>query len=103
MKFHARNKDCFIFVSEFLKHVLEYIFYNFAINFSYLHPVLQLKFFLASQLSERNLYRGRDQLMWVLLQYISGSIQKSPVSRRHRSLRLVILIFNLLSLILIFS
>eukprot|EP00795_Rhopilema_esculentum_P007477 gene7477-13251_t len=35
---------------------------------------------LHEKLSERSLYMGRDQLMWVLLQFISGSIQKSPSS-----------------------
>lgn len=33
------------------------------------------------QLKGRNLNKGRDHLMWVLLQFISGSIQKNPVSQ----------------------
>jgi hypothetical protein len=33
-----------------------------------------------SQLAGRDLRRGRDHLMWVLLQFISGSIQRNPVS-----------------------
>ena len=35
---------------------------------------------LADQLEERNLTAGRDKLMWVLLQFISGSIQKNPTA-----------------------
>ena len=35
---------------------------------------------LADQLQERNLTAGRDKLMWVLLQFISGSIQKNPTA-----------------------
>lgn len=31
------------------------------------------------QLSKKELRKGRDQLMWILLQFISGSIQKNPV------------------------
>ena len=34
------------------------------------------------QLSGRNLRKGRNHLMWVLLQFISGSIQKNPVSNK---------------------
>eukprot|EP00794_Sanderia_malayensis_P004577 gene4577-5179_t len=51
------------------------------------HLSSQLIFFVLFQfasfphmLSERNLFMGRDQLMWVLLQFISGSIQKFPLS-----------------------
>lgn len=29
----------------------------------------------------RELRKGRDHLMWVLLQFISGSIQRNPVSK----------------------
>lgn len=32
------------------------------------------------QLAGRDLRKGRDHLMWVLLQFISGSIQRNPVS-----------------------
>ncbi|GAB6022180.1 Mediator of RNA polymerase II transcription subunit 23 [Chamberlinius hualienensis] len=35
---------------------------------------------LQQRLMEKNLRKGRDHLMWVLLQFISGSIQKNPVS-----------------------
>ena len=35
---------------------------------------------LADQLERRNLTAGRDKLMWVLLQFISGSIQKNPTA-----------------------
>lgn len=34
---------------------------------------------LTDLLAARNLRKGRDHLMWVLLQYISGSIQKTPL------------------------
>jgi len=37
---------------------------------------------LYTKLSGRNLKKGRDHLMWVLLQFISGSVQKNPVSRQ---------------------
>lgn len=35
---------------------------------------------LHARLQGRDLRRGRDQLMWVLLQFISGSIQRNPLS-----------------------
>jgi mediator of RNA polymerase II transcription subunit 23 len=35
---------------------------------------------LHDKLAVRDLRKGRDHLMWVLLQFISGSIQKNPVS-----------------------
>jgi hypothetical protein len=41
---------------------------------------LELVCFCCSQLAGRDLRRGRDHLMWVLLQFISGSIQRNPVS-----------------------
>ncbi|ELT94621.1 hypothetical protein CAPTEDRAFT_178592 [Capitella teleta] len=34
---------------------------------------------LYSKLSKRELRKGRDHLMWILLQFISGSIQKNPL------------------------
>lgn len=39
-----------------------------------------------SQLAGRDLRRGRDHLMWVLLQFISGSIQRNPVSQFNPSM-----------------
>jgi len=36
------------------------------------------------QLAEIKLFKGRDFLMWILLQFISGSIQKNPVSPAFR-------------------
>jgi len=36
--------------------------------------------FCHSQLAGCDLRRGRDHLMWVLLQFISGSIQRNPAS-----------------------
>lgn len=38
---------------------------------------------LHAKLSGRDLRKGRDHLMWVLLQFISGSIQRNPVSIIH--------------------
>nr|CAD7449452.1 unnamed protein product [Timema bartmani] len=35
---------------------------------------------LHEKLAGRDLRRGRDHMMWVLLQFISGSIQRNPVS-----------------------
>nr|CAI5826621.1 unnamed protein product [Callosobruchus analis] len=35
---------------------------------------------LHARLQGKDLRRGRDQLMWVLLQFISGSIQRNPLS-----------------------
>lgn len=35
---------------------------------------------LHDKLAARNLRKGRDHLMWVLLQFISGSIQKNPLT-----------------------
>ncbi|CAG7676272.1 unnamed protein product, partial [Allacma fusca] len=32
------------------------------------------------KLSEVKIFKGRDFLMWILLQFISGSIQKNPLS-----------------------
>ncbi|EFA00475.1 mediator of RNA polymerase II transcription subunit 23 [Tribolium castaneum] len=48
---------------------------------------------LHSRLQGRDLRRGRDQLMWVLLQFISGSIQKNPLSNFLPVLRLYELLF----------
>ena len=35
---------------------------------------------LAEQIEKKQLRAGRDKLMWVLLQFISGSIQKNPTA-----------------------
>jgi len=50
-----------------------FILFQFA---SFQHMVLSLH----AKLSEKNLQKGRNHLMWVLLQFISGSIQKRPLS-----------------------
>ena len=55
----------------------QYCWDNFSWNCNRLNLKLSI---LHQQLSGRNLKRGRDHLMWVLLQFISGSIQKNPVS-----------------------
>lgn len=43
---------------------------------NYLKEFLNLIF----QLAVRELRKGRDYLMWALLQFISGSIQRNPLS-----------------------
>ncbi|CAH1171324.1 unnamed protein product [Phaedon cochleariae] len=48
---------------------------------------------LHSRLQGRELRRGRDQLMWVLLQFISGSIQRNPLSNFLPVLRLYELLY----------
>ncbi|CAH0547626.1 unnamed protein product [Brassicogethes aeneus] len=48
---------------------------------------------LHSRLQGRDLRRGRDQLMWVLLQFISGSIQRNPLSNFLPVLNLYELLF----------
>lgn len=48
---------------------------------------------LHNKLSGRDLRRGRDQLMWILLQFISGSIQRNPLSNFLPVLRLYELLF----------
>ncbi|XP_068748521.1 mediator of RNA polymerase II transcription subunit 23-like [Montipora capricornis] len=54
-------------------HLIFFVLFQFA---SFPHMVLSLY----SKLNGRNLKKGRDHLMWVLLQFISGSIQKNPLS-----------------------
>lgn len=53
--------------------LIYFVLFQFA---SFPHMVIALQEKLALQ----NLCRGRDHLMWVLLQFISGSIQKNPLS-----------------------
>ncbi|XP_065161273.1 mediator of RNA polymerase II transcription subunit 23 [Atheta coriaria] len=48
---------------------------------------------LHDRLQGRDLKKGRDQLMWVLLQFISGSIQRNPLSNFLPVLRLYQLLF----------
>lgn len=48
---------------------------------------------LHNRLQGRELKRGRDQLMWVLLQFISGSIQRNPLSNFLPVLKLYELLF----------
>lgn len=43
---------------------------------NFMHIIISLH----EKLSKRDLRKGRDQLMWILLQFISGSIQKNPLS-----------------------
>jgi mediator of RNA polymerase II transcription subunit 23 len=63
-------------VSHWLWHhlcsqIIYFVLFQFA-SFSHLVTLLHEK------LAERKLLKGRDQIMWVLLQFISGSIQKNP-------------------------
>lgn len=53
--------------------VIYFVLFQFA---SFPHMVMSLY----DKLKGRNLNKGRDHLMWVLLQFISGSIQKNPLS-----------------------
>ncbi|KAG1666788.1 Mediator of RNA polymerase II transcription subunit 23 [Nymphon striatum] len=48
---------------------------------------------LHSKLSSKNLRKGRDHLMWVLLQFISGSIQNNPLNDFLPVLKLFDLLF----------
>ncbi|KAL3284506.1 hypothetical protein HHI36_018665 [Cryptolaemus montrouzieri] len=48
---------------------------------------------LHSRLQGRDLKKGRDQLMWLLLQFISGSIQRNPLSSVLPVLKLYDLLF----------
>ncbi|XP_075165990.1 mediator complex subunit 23 [Haematobia irritans] len=43
---------------------------------SFMHIIIALY----DKLSKKELRKGRDQLMWILLQFISGSIQKNPIT-----------------------
>ncbi|XP_077861463.1 mediator of RNA polymerase II transcription subunit 23-like, partial [Saccoglossus kowalevskii] len=53
--------------------LIYFVLFQFA---SFPHMVLSLH----QKLRSRDLTKGRDHLMWVLLQFISGSIQKNPLS-----------------------
>ncbi|XP_076272073.1 mediator complex subunit 23 isoform X2 [Rhynchophorus ferrugineus] len=48
---------------------------------------------LHTRLQGRDLRKGRDQLMWVLLQFISGSIQRNPLANFMPVLKLYELLF----------
>jgi len=78
-------------VSHWLWHhlssqIIYFVLFQFA-SFSHLVSLLHEK------LAERKLRKGRDQLMWVLLQYISGSIQKNPLVEFLPLLRLYDLLY----------
>lgn len=78
-------------VSHWLWHhlssqIIYFVLFQFA-SFSHLVTLLHEK------LAERKLRKGRDQLMWVLLQYISGSIQKNPLAEFLPLLRLYDLLY----------
>ena len=78
-------------VSHWLWHhlssqIIYFVLFQFA-SFSHLVSLLHEK------LAERKLRKGRDQLMWVLLQYISGSIQKNSLVEFLPLLRLYDLLY----------
>uniref|UniRef100_A0A1I8MQB3 Mediator of RNA polymerase II transcription subunit 23 n=1 Tax=Musca domestica TaxID=7370 RepID=A0A1I8MQB3_MUSDO len=52
--------------------LIYFVLFQFA---SFTHIVLAL----CDKLSKKELRKGRDNLMWILLQFISGSIQKNPI------------------------
>lgn len=49
---------------------------------------------LYRKLSAKNVKNGRDHLMWVLLQFISGSIQKNPLSDFLPIIKLINLLYS---------
>ncbi|TMW42755.1 hypothetical protein DOY81_012160, partial [Sarcophaga bullata] len=58
-------------------HLSSQLIYFVLFHFvSFTHIVLALY----DKLSKKELRKGRDQLMWILLQFISGSIQKNPIA-----------------------
>ncbi|KXJ29451.1 Mediator of RNA polymerase II transcription subunit 23 [Exaiptasia diaphana] len=67
-------------------HLIFFVLFQFA---SFPHMVTQLY----DKLSGRTLKKGRNHLMWVLLQFISGSIQKNPLSDFKPVLRLFELLY----------
>lgn len=78
-------------VSHWLWHhlssqIIYFVLFQFA-SFSHLVTLLHEK------LAEKKYRKGRDQLMWVLLQYISGSIQKNPLAEFLPLLRLYDLLY----------
>lgn len=66
--------------------LIYFVLFQFA---SFPHMVVSLY----DKLKGRNLNKGRDHLMWVLLQFISGSIQKNPLSDFLPVLRLYDLLY----------
>ncbi len=71
-------------------HLSSQIIYFVLFQFASFPALVSL---LHERLAERKLRRGRDQLMWVLLQYISGSIQKNPLFEFLPLLRLYDLLY----------
>ena len=53
-------------------HLIYFVLFQFA---SFPHMVLRLH----EKLSHKNLRKSREHLMWILLQFLSGSIQKNPL------------------------
>lgn len=71
-------------------HLSSQLIYFFLFQFASLSNIV---YALHSRLQGRNLLKGRDQLMWVFLQFISGSIQRNPLSNFLPVLRLYDLLF----------
>ena len=53
-------------------HLIYFVLFQFA---SFPHMVLRLH----DRLTQKNLRKSREHLMWILLQFLSGSIQKNPL------------------------
>lgn len=70
----ASNDECLsqLLWQHLSSQVIYFVLFQFA---SFPHMVVSLY----EKLKGRNLNKGRDHLMWVLLQFISGSIQKNPL------------------------
>ncbi|KAM7295580.1 mediator of RNA polymerase II transcription subunit 23 [Ixodes scapularis] len=62
-----------LFWQNLSSQLIYFVLFQYA---SFPHMVLALH----DKLVGRNLRKGRDHLMWVLLQFISGSIQKNPLN-----------------------
>ena len=66
---HGSNQTLFLW-QHISCHLIYFVLFN---HISFSHMVLNLR----DQLSNKNFRKGREHLMWVLLQFISGSIQKN--------------------------
>ncbi|BES98684.1 Mediator of RNA polymerase II transcription subunit [Nesidiocoris tenuis] len=58
-------------------HLSSQLIYFVLFQFASFHNIVNS---LHEKLSQRELRKGREHLMWVLLQFISGSIQRNPLS-----------------------
>ncbi|KAH1002628.1 hypothetical protein HUJ04_008697 [Dendroctonus ponderosae] len=67
------------------QHITSQLIYFVLFNFATFHNVVTT---LVSRVQGKEVRRGRDQLMWVLLQFLSGSIQRNPVTNFFSVLKL---------------